>query len=67
MHTMSYIYTMLIITSLLIVIIQDGCTALHLAALGGYSHCMKFLLDKGADVHMTNKVQKTLPIEYVYM
>ena len=35
---------------------QDGSTALHLAALGGNSHCVQSLIQKGADVRIKNKV-----------
>ena len=44
-------------------IIQNGNTALHLAAIGGHSDCIKVLIQKGADVHMINKVLTTTCLE----
>ena len=35
---------------------QDGSTALHLAADGGHSDCVQFLIQKGADVGIKNNV-----------
>lgn len=44
---------------------QDGCTSLHLAAGGGHSHCVQFLIQKGVDVHMKNEVY-TLHTDYEF-
>merc|ERR1712224_1170521 len=34
--------------------VDDGCTALHLAAYSGSTECVKLLLEAGADVTLVN-------------
>lgn len=35
---------------------QEGLTALHLAVEGGHSHCVKLLVEAGADVNAQTQV-----------
>lgn len=41
---------------LLLCLLQEGLTALHLAAAGGHSNCVKVLLEAGADVNAQTQV-----------
>lgn len=38
---------------------EDGCTALHLSAQGGYLEAVKYLVEQGADVSVKNKAGAT--------
>jgi len=39
--------------------VDDGCTALHLAAYGGSAECVKLLLNAGADTTVVNRYGET--------
>ena len=42
----------------LLLFIQDECTALHFAAMGGHMDLVSFLLERGADIKVTDKVMR---------
>ena len=41
---------------------QDGNTALHIAAINGHAEAVKLLTEHGADIHITNNVSWYTPI-----
>ena len=46
---------------------QDGMTALHKAANGGFTEIVKILLDKGAEVNITGKVSHCIRVDVVLL
>ena len=60
------LWTIIIVyTHVLILLLQDGKTALHLAALKGHSEELSELIQAGADVETKDKVSRFCCTSYV--